>query len=136
MLHTVTRALVIVAVATAGIFASSGAASAAAPLAPLTAVTAAPVTTPPSSLIKGAGKTRKFVPNTVTAAPAAGTCSSTNYSFLVTNQTRATQTLMYNGTVLGVIKPKLALFVCATGAGSGTITLKGDPKAKLAFTIT
>lgn len=133
MLHTVTRALVIVAVATAGIFASAGAASAAAPLATLTA---APATTPPSSLIKGAGTTRRFVPNTVTAAPITGTCSSTNYSFLITNETKATQTLMYNGAVLGVIKPKLALFVCATGAGSGTIKLKGDSKAKLVFTIT
>jgi hypothetical protein len=137
MANTVTRALVIVAVATTGIFASAGAASAAAPLARLTGVTGASVATQPSTQIKGAGKTRKFVPNNVTAAPISGTCSLTNYSFLVTNETKATQTLMYNGQQLAnPVPPKQQLAVCSTTAGSGVITLKGDPKAKLSFTIT
>jgi hypothetical protein len=112
MLRSVTRAVVIVAVATTGIFASAGAASAAAPLARLTASTSGATATSPTSQITGSGKLRKFAPNHVTAAPATGTCSSTNYSFLVKNVTHG------------------------TGAGSGVITLKGDAKAKLNFTIT
>jgi hypothetical protein len=102
----------------------------------LTSVTAV-ATAAPSSQIKGAGTTRKFVPNTVTAAPATGTCGAADYSFLVTNSTKTAQQVMYAGKKLGKsIKPKLGLYVCADAAGSGTLTLLHDAKATLNFTIT
>jgi hypothetical protein len=137
MLNTVTRAVVIAAIATTGMFAGAGAAHAAAPATGVTAVSSASTLTPPTSVIKGSGTTRRFVPNSVTAAPATGTCSSTNYSFLIHNSTLHTQTIMYLGAQLGSpIKPKQGLYVCAAGAGTGKLTLKGDVKAFLKFTIT
>ena len=137
MLHTITRAVVIAAIATYGILAGTGAVRAAAPAVTLTSVTAVATSGLPSSQIKGAGPTRKFVPSTVTAAPATGTCGSANYSFLITNSTKTTQQVMYAGAKLGKpIKPKLGLYVCADEAGNGTLTLLHDAKAKLTFTIT
>jgi hypothetical protein len=137
MLNTVKRVMVIAAIATTGIFAGAGTAHAAAQATGLSAVSSASTLTAPTSVIKGAGKTRKFVPNSVTAAPATGTCSSTNYSFLIHNSTMHTQTIMYLGAQLGSpIKSKQGLYVCAAGAGTGKLTLKGDVKAFLNFTIT
>ena len=137
MLHTITRAVVIAAIATSGILAGTGAVRAAAPAVSLTSVTAVATGGLPSSQIKGAGPTRKFVPSTVTAAPATGTCGSANYSFLITNSTKTTQQVLYAGAKLGKpIKPKLGLYVCADEAGNGTLTLLHDAKAKLTFTIT
>jgi hypothetical protein len=137
MLRMIKRAVVIIAVGTTGIFASIGTAHAATGPARLTSVTAVTTTAPPSSSIKGAGATRKFVPATVTAAPVSGTCSPTNYSFLIKNLTKRPQQVMYNGAALGSpIKTHQSLLVCADGAGTGTLDLKGDAKAKLTFTIT
>lgn len=132
----ITRIAVIAGVATSGILVSLGTASAAAPAVRLTAIPGV-AATPPSSQIKGSGSTRRFVPKSVTAAPATGTCGSTNYSFRITNSTRTTQQVLYNGAALGKpIKPALGLYVCAANAGSGTLTLQGDARAKLSFTIT
>jgi hypothetical protein len=137
MLRTLTRTAVIAVAATSGILGSLGTASAAPPAPRLTSLPALAAATPPTSQIKGSGSTRRFAPKAVTAAPVTGTCGPTNYSFLITNSTGTSQQLLYNGAALGkAIKPKLSLDVCAANTGSGTLTLKGDAKAKLTFTIT
>jgi hypothetical protein len=136
MLDTLKRGAVIIAVATGGLFAASGTAQAASPVA-LSAVAVNAATTRPTSKIEGTGTALRFVPKSVTAAPTTGTCTASNYSFLVVNDTKVGQQVMYMGAALGkIIKPKNGLLVCANGAGTGKLSVKRDPKAILSFTIT
>ena len=136
MLRTVRRLLVIAAVATTGVIASVGTAHASSSSAALTwSVTA--VAAQPTTSIQGTGSALKFVPRSVTARHITGTCTATNYSFLILNKTRATQQVTYKGAAFGPpIPPKNGLLVCATGAIKGTFSLRADPLARLHFTIT
>jgi len=138
MLPAVKRVLIVVAIAATGVFASLGTAQAATGTARLTSAAASPDgCCAPTSKIEGTGKALKFVPKTVTAAPVAGTCSSTEYSFLVVNETKATQHVTYMGSPYGpALPPKQRLYLCFSSAGVGTLSLTKDPKAKLKFTIT
>jgi hypothetical protein len=136
MLETLKRGAVISALATAGLFAASGTAHAASPVT-LSAVAVNAATTGPTSKIEGTGTALKFVPKSVTAAPTTGACTTTNYSFLIVNETKVGQQVIYMGAALGnIIKPKNSLLVCANGAGTGKLSLKRDRKAILSFTIT
>ncbi len=137
MLRTVTRVLVIAAVATTGVAASMGTAHASASAPRLVAALSAPVATHPTTLIEGSGKKLRWVPKTIAATSVAGTCTSTNFSFLITNKTKVAQQVKYQGKPFSTaIPPSHGLFVCASGAINGTFTLKADAKAKLTFTIT
>jgi hypothetical protein len=65
-----------------------------------------------------------------------GTCSSTNYSFLIINKTRAAQQIIYRGSPLfSPIPAKQGLYVCASGALRATFTLQADANAKLKIVI-
>jgi hypothetical protein len=90
--------------------------------------------------VKIVDKSKKAVysPDKV-SGPAVSTCSSTSYSFLVVNNTKANQTVTYEGKPLTgekPIKPKDGLYICGTAAGTGTFSLKSNKKATLAVTIT
>jgi hypothetical protein len=137
MLRTVTRVLILAAVAVTATATSMDTAHASGAAPRLVAVLAAPVATQPTTLIEGSGKKLKWVPKTINATSVAGTCSRTNYSFLITNKTKVAQQVTYQGMAFNLpIPPKEGLFVCADGAISGTFTLKADAKAKLTFHIT
>jgi hypothetical protein len=136
MLHTVKRMLVVAALATTCVIASIGTAQASTSSARLVSSVAA-VASQPTTSIEGRGSALKFIPKTVTAGAVAGACSSTNYSFLIVNKTKATQQIVYRGSVFGSpIPPKNGLLVCGSGAIKGTFSLQADPKAKLKFNIT
>jgi hypothetical protein len=66
------------------------------------------------------GSPAKWSPAKLTAPPTKGTCSKTNYSFTVTNDTTKSQTLQYkSGTTkktLGVLKAKEKGGICAVGS--------------------
>jgi hypothetical protein len=137
MLRTVTRVLVIAAVAITATATTVGPAHASGAAPRLVAVLAAPGATQPTTLIEGSGKKLKWVPKSISATSVAGTCSSANYSFLITNKTKVPQQVKYQGKNFNVpIPPQRGLFVCADGAVTGTFTLKADAKAKLTFHIT
>ncbi len=136
MLHTVKRMLVIAAVATTCVIASTGTAQASTSTAKLVSSVAV-VATRPTTSIEGKGANLRWVPRTIAAPAAPGTCSSTNYSFLIVNKTRATQQVVYRGSAFGSpIPPKNGLFVCGSGAIRGTFSLQADPNARLKFNIT
>lgn len=116
---------------------SMGAAHASGAAPTLVAVLSAPGAAQPTTLIEGRGNNLRWVPNTITATSVAGTCSSANYSFLITNKTKVAQQVRYQGKNFNLpIPPQQGLFVCADGAVTGTFTLKADRKAKLTFHIT
>ena len=136
MLHTLKRMLVIAAVAATGVIASVGTAQAStSSAAPASSVAAAAAQ--PTTVIKGSGSALKFVPRSVTATHVSGNCTSTNYSFLIVNRTRATQQVIYKGASFGSpIPPRNGLFVCGSRPIKGTFSLHADPLAKLHFIIT
>ncbi len=135
MLRTITRMLVVFAVAGSGVAASAGTAHASTWVRPWSAVGAVGATQPTTN-IDGRGHNLKWVPNSVKALPISGTCSSTNYSFLVLNKTRATQQIEYKGQPLfKPIPPKNGLYVCASGPIKATFTLKADAGAKLRLVV-
>jgi hypothetical protein len=137
MLRTVTRVLVIAAVASTGVAASMGTVQASASAPRLVATLSAPVATQPTTLIEGSGKKLKWVPKTINATSIQGTCASTNFSFLITNKTTTAQQVEYQGKPFSLaIPPMHGLYVCANGAIKGTFKLKADAKAKLTFNIT
>jgi hypothetical protein len=137
MLPRVHRILLITALAATGFIAGAGSAHAAIGTRLTWSASSGATATLPSSKIGGTGKALRFVPKSITAGPTVGTCSSTNYSFLVINSTRRSQQIIYMGMPLGSpIKPKLGLLVCADGAATGSLTVRRDPRAKLSFTIT
>ena len=137
MLPRIRRILAISALAATGIVAGAGSSHAAIGTRLTWSASSVAVGTLPSSKIEGTGRALRFVPKSITAVPTVGICSSTNYSFLVINSTRRSQQIIYMGVPLGSpITPKQGLLVCANGAGTGSLTVRRDPKAKLSFTIT
>jgi hypothetical protein len=137
MLPRIHRILAISALAATGIVAGAGSAHAAIGTRLTWSASSGATATLPSSKIEGTGRALRFVPKSITAGPTVGTCSSTNYSFLVINSTMRSQQIIYMGMPLGSpITPKQGLLVCANGAGTGSLTVRRDPKAKLSFTIT
>ncbi len=124
MLQTWKRAAVIATIAATGVFASVGTAHAS---------TAAGH---PTTKIEGSGRALSWVPNKITAKHITGTCSTTNYSFAVTNTTTSPETITQNGTAIGPAIPagKTEL-VCGSAAGKAVLALKADPKAHLAVTL-
>jgi hypothetical protein len=78
------------------------------------------------------GSPAKWSPAKLTAPPTKGTCSKTNYSFTVTNDTSKSQTLQYkSGTTkktLGVLKAKEKGGICAVGAkgAKSSLYIKGS----------
>jgi hypothetical protein len=136
MLSTVKRVLVIAAVATAGVAASAGTAHASTAVRVTSGVGSVALTTPTTN-VEGTGSALKWVPATIRAKAVAGTCSSTNHSFLIVNKTKANQQVEYSGGALGApIPPKNGLYVCASGAIKTTFWLKADKAAKLKVNIT
>jgi hypothetical protein len=136
MLDTLKRGAVIITLATAGLFAASSTAHAASPVT-VSAVAVNAASTGPTSKIEGTGTALRFVPKSVTGPPTTGKCTTSNDSFVIVNDTKVGQQVMYMGAKLGnVIKPRNSLLVCANGAGTGKLSVARDPKAILSFTIT
>ena len=136
MLRTVIRMLVIAAVVTTGMLASAGSVDASARVRPLHAAGVVAVT-PPTTNIEGRGSALRWVPRSLTAVHVSGTCSSTNYSFLILNKTRAAQQIIYQGSPLfSPIPAKQGLYVCASSRLRATFSLQADPNAKLRIVIT
>ena len=136
MFRTVSRMLVVIAIAGSGIAASAGTAQAATSVR-LSSAAGAVAATQPTTNIEGKGSNLKWVPKSVHALPVSGTCASTNYSFLVLNKTKATQQIVYQGKPLFTpIPPKNGLYVCASGPIKATFKLQADPGAKLKLTVT
>lgn len=135
MLRSITRMLAVIAIAGSGIAADAGTAHASAS-SRLSSGAGAVATTQPTTNIEGRGHNLKWVPNSVKALPVSGTCSSTNYSFLILNKTKATQQIEYQGKPLFTpIPPKNGLYVCASGPIKATFTLKADSGAKLRLVV-
>lgn len=135
MLRTITRLLVVIAIAGSGIAATAGTAHASAAIR-LSSAAGVVAASQPTTNIEGKGHNLKWVPKSVKALPVSGTCSSTNYSFLVLNKTKATQQIVYKGKPLFTpIPPKNGLYVCASGPIKATFTLQADPGAKLRLTV-
>ena len=125
MLQTWKRAAVIATITATGAFASVG------------TVYASSGAGHPLTKIEGSGKALKWVPNKLTAKHITGTCSSTNYSFKVTNTTKSSETITYNGSPIGPAIPAgQSQFVCGSAAGTAVLALKADPKAHLTVTLT
>jgi hypothetical protein len=137
MLSRTHRVLAITVLAATGFIAGVGSAHAATETRLTWSASSAPAASLPSSKIEGTGSVLRFVPKSITAGVTVGTCSSTNYSFLVINSTTRRQQIIYMGMPLGSpITPKQGLLVCANQAGTGSLKIQRDPKAKLSFTIT
>jgi hypothetical protein len=125
MLQTWKRVAVIATITATGVFASVGTAYAS---------TAA---SHPTTKIEGSGSALKWVPNKLTAKHITGTCSSTNFSFTVTNTTKSSETITFNGTAIGPAIPAgKSELVCGTAAGKAVLALKADHKAHLTVTLT
>jgi hypothetical protein len=127
MLQGVKRAVVMGTIAATGVFASISTAHAAG---------AAQALTHPLTKIEGSGSALKWVPNKLTAKHITGTCSSTNYSFKVTNTTKSSETITDKGTAIGPAIPAgKSQFVCGSAAGTAVLALKADSKAHLTVTF-
>ena len=136
MLRTVNRMLIIVAIGTS-VVATSVTTARASTSVRLASAAAGIVGTQPTTNIEGHAATLKWVPNSVRALPAPGTCSSTNYSFLILNKTRRTQQVMYQGSPLfSPIPRNNGLYVCASGKLRATFALQANAHALLKVVIT
>jgi hypothetical protein len=136
MLRTVKRMVVIAAVATTGMVASVGSVHASAAVRTVSAARVVAVT-PPTTNIEGRGSALRWVPRSLTAVHVSGTCSPTNYSFLILNKTRASQQIIYQGSPLfSPIPAKQGLYVCASARLKATFSLQADANAKLKIVIT
>jgi hypothetical protein len=126
----------IVVPALAGTVALSAGTATAAPAAHLsTGKATAVAATAPTVNIKGS--TAVYRPHRVTGAIVTGTCSSTNYSFLILNGTHKTQQVTLNGAAFGSPIPKGGgLYVCGTGEIKATFSLASNTAAVLNATIT
>jgi hypothetical protein len=104
-----------------------GVASVACFMAPASAATVSPHATVAAGIHAAASKPNSnlsgtkaaWKPTKLTAAPTTGTCSKTNYSFTITNDTTKSQVIQYkSGTgkkTLGTLKAKEKAGVCLTG---------------------
>jgi hypothetical protein len=136
MLPTLQRTLAVTAICATGIIAGTGTAHATT-VRTLTVAAAMSAASPPSSRIEGSGTALRFVPKSITGTTITGQCSTTNYSFLVVNDTKAKQQVVYMGAPLGnPIKPKQGLLVCDTATATGSLSLSRDSHATLRFAIT
>lgn len=136
MLRTVKRILLIAAVATTGMAASVGTAHASSSVR-LVSAAGVVAATQPTTRIERSGSALVWVPMRVRGLAAPGTCSSSNYSFLILNRTRVAQQVMYQGSPLfSPIPAKQGLYVCASGALRATFSLQADRSAKLRIVIT
>lgn len=115
-------------------------APASASVAPLTAhmAAAAPSVTGPNTTIKGAPPA--WHPTSLTGPPASGTCSSTNFTFSITNKEKMAETILVKTgsnpkTKLGVVKAGAKVVVCGSGpkGAKAKFFIKG---AKSVLTVT
>jgi hypothetical protein len=136
MLPVTKRVLGVAAIIAAGAFTGVSTAHASTTAARAFTIVAAPAAGHPTTKIEGSGKALKWAPNKLKAKHAAGTCSSTNYSFKVVNTTSASQTITYKGAAIGAAIPAGATdLVCGSEPGNAVLALKADAKAHLTVSL-
>jgi hypothetical protein len=94
--------------------------------------------TGPNTNLNGSGKTVVFSPKKLKglAAVSSTDCSTSDYSFSVSNNTSKAQTLTYEGSSIVKIPKATAEAICVTADGSYTLGLKSSPAATLKLTVT
>ncbi len=115
---------------------SAASASAASPQ--ITAVRAAPLVIGPNTNLVGSGTTVTYSPHKLLGltAVSVANCSTSDYSFSVTNTTAKTQKVTYQGTLVAKIPAGEGSAICATGDGNFKLGLSSSPAAKLKVTVT
>jgi hypothetical protein len=123
--------------ASAGILVGGTTASAAGVAPAFSTARTAATSSKPTSDIEGMGKNLSFHPSSLHATwsgSSPSNCTAQKVSFVIANDTSASQKLTLDGKLLGTLPSGAAVGICAFGSGTQTavFSTKADPKAKLA----
>ena len=102
------------------------------------AVHVEPLVTGPNTNLIGSGSTVVYSPRKFTGLTAVSDadCSSSDYSFSITNEAAKTQKVTSGGTVVVKIPAGDAFAICVFNDGSYKLGLKSSPAAKLKLSVT
>jgi len=91
----------------------------------------------PNTDLKKSGSKVTFDPSKLTVPKSTGkTCTTTHYSFSITNDTKVNQQVKADGKTFGkAIPPRYQLDVCGYTSGRGVFTLASSAGAKLSVTV-
>jgi hypothetical protein len=116
---------------------SAGAASAASPQV-IGAVHAVPLVTGPNTNLVGSGSTVVYSPKKLLGLTAVSdaNCSTSDYSFSISNTTAKTQKVTSGGSVVVKIPAGEEFAICVFSDGAYKLGLSSSPAAKLKITVT
>ena len=115
---------------------SAASASAASPQ--ITAVRAAPLVIGPNTNLVGSGTTVTYSPHKLLGLTAVSdaNCTTSDYSFSISNTTAKTQKVTYQGAIVVKIPSEEAFDICVFNDGNYKFGLTSSPAAKLKTTVT
>jgi hypothetical protein len=99
---------------------------------------AAPLVVGPNTNLVGSGTTVTYSPHKLTGLTAVSSadCSTSDYSFSISNTTTKAQTVTYMGSTVVKIPAGEGEAICVTGDGNFKLGLKSSPAAKLKLKVT
>ncbi len=104
----------------------------------IAAVHARPLVTGPNTNLVGSGSTVVYSPKKLVGLTAVSSadCSTSDYSFSVSNTTAKTQKVTSGGSVVVKIPAGEAFAICVFNDGAYKLGLSSSPAAKLKITVT